>query len=66
MEGQTVSGDTNVAQASNCRSACAATGTTPSALRTASLVVNSDGTYSTTFDLNEQNIGDEYDIELDA
>ena len=66
-EAQTVTGDTNIAAGTELSLRVRSqSGTSPSFLKTASPVVNSDGTYSATFDFSEQNIGDEYDIELNA
>ena len=66
-EAQTVTGDTNIAAGTELSLRVRSqSGTSPSFLKTASPVVNSDGTYSATFDFSEQNIGDEYDIEVDA
>ena len=61
--GQTVSGTTNIAPGTELTLRVRSqSGVSPSFLKTASPVVQSDGTYSATFDFNEQNIGDEYDI----
>ena len=66
-EAQTVTGDTNIAPGTELSLRVRSqSGTSPSFLKTASPVVNSDGTYSATFDFSEQNIGDEHDIELNA
>ena len=65
--GQTVSGDTNIAPGTELSLRIrSADGVSPSFLKTASPVVQSDGTYSATFDFSEQNVGDEYDIEVDS
>jgi surface glycoprotein (TIGR04207 family)/PGF-CTERM protein len=66
-EGQTVSGNTNIAPGSELQLRVRSqSGVSPSFLKTADPVVQSDGTYSATFDFSEQNVGDDYDIEVNA
>ena len=66
-EAQTVTGDTNIAPGTELSLRIrSADGVSPSFLKTASPVVQSDGTYSATFDFSGQNVGDEYDIEVDS
>jgi PGF-CTERM protein/surface glycoprotein (TIGR04207 family) len=66
-EAQTVTGTTNIAPGTELSLRVrSADGVTPSFLKTASPVVQSDGTYSATFDFSGQNVGDEYDIEVDS
>jgi PGF-CTERM protein len=66
-EGQTVSGDTNIAPGTELSLRVRSdSGVSPSFLKTASPVVQSDGTYSATFDFTEQNVGDTYDIEVNS
>ncbi|SMP17931.1 PGF-CTERM protein [Halobellus salinus] len=62
-DGQTVSGTTNIAPGTELRLRVRSqSGVSPSFLKTASPVVQSDGTFGATFDFSGQNIGDEYDI----
>jgi len=62
-EGQTVSGTTNIAPGTELTVRVRSQdGVSPSFLKTASPVVQSDGTYSATFDVSGQTVGDEYDI----
>jgi surface glycoprotein (TIGR04207 family)/PGF-CTERM protein len=66
-EGQTVSGTTNIAPGTELTLRVRSQdGVSPSFLKTASPTVQSDGTYSATFDFSEQNVGDDYDIEVNA
>ncbi|RLM57121.1 PGF-CTERM sorting domain-containing protein [Halobellus sp. Atlit-31R] len=61
--GQTVSGTTNIAPGTEIDVRVRSDdGVTPSFLKTASPVVQSDGTWSATFDFSEQNVGDTYEI----
>jgi surface glycoprotein (TIGR04207 family)/PGF-CTERM protein len=65
--GQTVTGDTNIAPGTELSLRVRSqSGVSPSFLKTADPVVQSDGTYSATFDFSEQNVGDEYDIQANA
>ncbi|WP_311172541.1 BGTF surface domain-containing protein [Halobellus ordinarius] len=65
-EGQTISGNTNIAPGTELTLRVRSTDdTSPSFLKTASPVVQSDGTWSTTFDFSEQNVGDTYEIVID-
>ncbi|SDY43120.1 BGTF surface domain-containing protein [Halobellus clavatus] len=60
---QTISGDTTLAPGTELTLRVRSTGdTSPSFLKTASPVVQSDRTWSATFDFSSQSIGDEYDI----
>jgi PGF-CTERM protein/surface glycoprotein (TIGR04207 family) len=66
-EGQTVTGDTNIAPGTELSLRIRSDdGVSPSFLKTASPVVQSDGTYSATFDFSEQGVGNEYTIEVDT
>jgi surface glycoprotein (TIGR04207 family)/PGF-CTERM protein len=66
-EGQTVTGDTNIAPGTELTLRIRSDdGVSPSFLKTASPVVQPDGTYSATFDFSEQNVGDTYEIEVDS
>ncbi|GGJ02013.1 hypothetical protein GCM10008995_09760 [Halobellus salinus] len=66
-EGQTVSGDTNIAPGTELSLRIRSdSDVSPSFLKTASPVVQSDGTYSATFDFSEQSVGDTYDIEVNS
>ncbi|MBB6645029.1 DUF7827 domain-containing protein [Halobellus ruber] len=61
--GQTVSGTTNIAPGTELTLRVSSqSGVSPSFLKTASPTVQSDGTFSATFDFSQQNVGDEYDI----
>jgi len=60
---QAVSGTTNIAPGTELSLRIRSQeGTSPSFLKTASPVVQSDGTWSATLDFSEQSVGDEYDI----
>ncbi|MGQ4554882.1 BGTF surface domain-containing protein [Halobellus sp. GM3] len=60
---QTVSGETTLAPGTELRLRVRSTeGTSPSFLKTASPVVQSDRTWSAEFDFSEQSVGDTYDI----
>ncbi|MGQ4554881.1 DUF7827 domain-containing protein [Halobellus sp. GM3] len=64
---QTLGGDTNIAPGTELTLRVRSqTGTSPSFLKTASPVVQPDGTWSATLDFSEQNVGDEYDIIANA
>jgi len=66
-EGQTVTGDTNIAPGTELSLRIRSDdGVSPSFLKTASPVVQPDGTYSATFDFSEQSVGDEYTIEVNT
>ncbi|WP_311172540.1 BGTF surface domain-containing protein [Halobellus ordinarius] len=66
-EGQTISGNTNIAPGTELTLRVRSqSGTSPSFLKTASPVVQSDGTWSATMDFSEQSIGDEYDITVSS
>jgi len=61
--GQTVSGTTNVAPGTELTVRVRSqSGVSPSFLKTASPVIQPDGTFSATFDFSGQNVGDEYDV----
>jgi PGF-CTERM protein len=61
--GQTITGTTNIAPGSELDLRIRSDdGVSPSFLKTASPVVQSDGTFSATFDFSEQNVGDSYEI----
>ena len=63
---QTVGGETTVAPGTELTLRVRSTGeTSPSFLKTASPVVQSDRTWSATFDFSEQNVGDTYEIVVD-
>ncbi|QCC48854.1 DUF7827 domain-containing protein [Halobellus limi] len=65
--GQSISGTTNIAPGTELNLRVRSqSGTSPSFLKTASPVVESDGTWSAEFDFSEQNVGDEYDIVVNA
>ncbi|SDY43153.1 DUF7827 domain-containing protein [Halobellus clavatus] len=62
-EGQTISGDTNIAPGTELTIRVRSQdGTSPSFLKTASPVVQPDGSFNATFDFSGQNVGDQYDI----
>jgi surface glycoprotein (TIGR04207 family)/PGF-CTERM protein len=64
---QTVSGTTNIAPGTELDLRIrSADGVSPSFLKTASPTIQSDGTFSATFDFSEQNVGDDYDIQANA
>jgi len=66
-EAQTITGDTNIAPGTELTLRIKSDdGVTPSFLKTASPVVQSDGTYSATLDFSEQSVGDTYTIEVDS
>jgi PGF-CTERM protein/surface glycoprotein (TIGR04207 family) len=65
-EGQTISGTTNIAPGTELTVRVRSDDVNPSFLKTASSVVQSDGTYSATFDFSEQSVGDEYDIQVNG
>ncbi|QCC46916.1 DUF7827 domain-containing protein [Halobellus limi] len=65
--GQSIGGTTNIAPGTELNLRVRSqSGTSPSFLKTASPVVESDGTWSAEFDFSEQNVGDEYDIVVNA
>jgi PGF-CTERM protein/surface glycoprotein (TIGR04207 family) len=66
-EAQTITGDTNIAPGTELSLRVRSDdGVSPSFLKTASPVVQPDGTYSATLDFSEQNVGDEYTIEVNT
>jgi len=65
--GQTVSGTTNIAPGTEMNLRVRSQdGVSPSFLKTASPVVQPDGSFSAEFDFSSQNVGDEYDIVVNS
>ena len=65
--GQTISGTTNIAPGTEISLRVRSDdGVSPSFLKTANPVVQSDGTFSSTFDFSEQNVGDTYTIRISS
>ncbi len=65
--GQTIRGDTNIAPGTEMNVRIRSkSSTSPSFLKTASPTVQPDGTFKATVDFSSQNVGDEYDINVDA
>ncbi|MFA1612288.1 DUF7827 domain-containing protein [Halobellus rubicundus] len=65
--GQTVSGTTNIAPGTELNLRVRSQdGVSPSFLKTASPVIQPDGSWSAEFDFSGQNVGDEYDIVVNS
>jgi PGF-CTERM protein len=66
-EGQTVNAQTNIAPGTEVRLRVRSdSGVSPSFLKTATPTVQSDGTFSATFDFSQQNVGDTYEITVSS